>query len=164
MTGTGRWSSRVVMLVFSMTIRYDWRFNNMDWLDKVLEYFNYIVGFLGGGICYWLGGYDQALEILLAMVVVDYLTGLLSAYVLQEIDSVIGKKGVAQKVGMFLTVAIAHLTDQILASGGMIRLMAIWFYISKEGISALENLGQVGVPIPEFLKKSLIQLKDKKNY
>ncbi|GAB6100169.1 hypothetical protein JCM16358_20480 [Halanaerocella petrolearia] len=49
-----------------------------------------------------------------------------------------------------MTVAVAHLADQILGSGGMIRLMAIWFYISKEGISALENLGQVGVPIPNF--------------
>ncbi|WP_459842867.1 phage holin family protein [Halanaerocella petrolearia] len=78
----------------------------MNWLEEIVEYFHYAIGLTGGFLSYWLGGYDQALEILLAMVVVDYLTGLLSAYVLQEIDSAIGKKGVAQKIGMFLTVAV----------------------------------------------------------
>ncbi len=129
--------------------------------ERLLDWFHYIIGLLGGAICYALGGYDGVLKILLWMVVIDYVTGLLSAFVLKELDSDIGRKGIARKVGLFFTIAIAHLVDQVLASGGMIRQMAIWFYISKEGISALENLGEAGVPIPDFLRNALKQIRDK---
>jgi len=131
--------------------------------NKVWGYFNYVVGVVGGVISYMLGGYDKALNILILMVVVDYATGLLSGYVMKELDSDTGRKGIAKKIGLFLIVAIAHLVDQILGTGGAVRLMAIWFYISKEGISALENLGQAGVTIPPSLEKALKQLNDKSN-
>ncbi|PRX18482.1 Cph1 family holin [Orenia metallireducens] len=129
--------------------------------ERLLNYFHYLVGLIGGFIYYGVGGYDKGLEVLMWMVVIDYITGLLSAYVLKELDSDIGREGIARKVGLFFTVAIAHLVDQVLGSEGMVRQMAIWFYISKEGISALENLGEAGVPIPEFLRKALKQLRDK---
>ncbi|WP_211231340.1 phage holin family protein [Halonatronum saccharophilum] len=131
-------------------------------LDKLVDCFHYSVGVLGAFVSYGLGGYDGALEVLLWMVVLDYITGLLSAFVLKELDSNVGRGGIARKVGLFFTVAIAHLVDGALGSGGMVRQMAIWFYISKEGISALENLGQAGVPIPESLKKSLKQIEKQK--
>ena len=126
--------------------------------DELLDYFHYLVGIAGSFVCYGLGGYDRALEFLIWIVVIDYITGLLSAFVMKELDSDIGREGIVRKVGLFFTVAIAQLVDQVLSSQGMIRQMAIWFYISKEGISALENLGQAGVPIPEFLRKALKQV------
>lgn len=133
----------------------------VELVDKILHYFNYVVGVVGGFLCYILGGYDQVLEILIGMVVTDYITGLLSGYVMQELDSDTGRKGIAKKVGLFVVVAIAHMVDSIMGTGGAIRTMAIWFYISKEGISALENLSQSGVPIPEKLERALKQLNDK---
>ena len=128
--------------------------------ERLLNYFHYLVGLIGGFIYYGVGGYDKGLEVLMWMVVIDYITGLLSAYVLKELDSDIGREGIARKVGLFFTVAIAHLVDQVLGSEGMVRQMAIWFYISKEGISALENLGEAGVPIPDSLRKALKQLRN----
>ena len=132
-------------------------------INKIYEYFNYIVGIVGGFLCYLLGGYDIALNGLVLMVVIDYATGLLSGYVMRELDSDTGRRGIAKKIGLFFIVAIAHLVDQILKTGGAIRMMAIWFYISKEGISALENLGQSGIDIPPSLQKALKQLNDKSN-
>ncbi|WP_408955822.1 holin family protein [Natroniella sp. ANB-PHB2] len=131
-------------------------------LDKLQDYFHYGMGVLGAFVSYGLGGYDRTLEVLVWMVALDYITGLLSAFVLKELDSNVGREGIARKVGLFFTVAIGHLVDGVLGSGGMVRQMAIWFYISKEGISALENLGQAGVPIPEFLRKSLKQIEKQK--
>lgn len=132
-----------------------------DILKGVSEYFNYIVGAIGGYLGYALGGYDQALGILIGMVVADYITGLLSAYVTKKLNSDIGKQGIVKKIGVFLVVAIAYMTDTILGAEGLIRMMSIWFYISKEGISALENLAESGVQIPEKLKNALQQLNDK---
>jgi toxin secretion/phage lysis holin len=129
--------------------------------ERVLNYLHYLIGLVGGFICYGVGGYDKSLEVLAWMVIIDYITGLLSAYMLKELDSDIGREGIARKVGLFFTVAIAHLVDQVLGSGGMVRQMAIWFYISKEGISALENLGEAGVLIPDSLRKALKQLRNK---
>ncbi|WP_408956610.1 holin family protein [Natroniella sp. ANB-PHB2] len=110
---------------------------------------------------YWLGGNDQSLKFLISIVVVDYITGLLSAFVLKELNSKLGHRGILRKIGLFLSIVIAHLADEVLGSQGMIRLMAIWFYISKEGISAVENLVQVGVLIPKALKKTLQQIQEK---
>jgi len=82
----------------------------------------------------------------------------LSAIALKNLDSRIGRKGIAKKIGLFLSIIIAHLIDQILGSEGMVRMMSLWFYISKEGLSSVENLAQMGVPIPELLKRALKQV------
>ena len=131
---------------------------DVNLFNKVFHYLNYIVGFLGGVIGYALGGYDQALLILIGMVFADYITGLLSAYLNKKLNSDIGRQGIVKKIGIFLVVTIAYMTDTILGAEGLIRMMSIWFYISKEGISALENLAESGVPIPEKLKNALQQL------
>jgi toxin secretion/phage lysis holin len=131
---------------------------DVNLFNKVFHYLNYIVGAIGGYIGYALGGYDQALVILIGMVFADYITGLLSAYLTKKLNSDIGRQGIVKKIGIFLVVAIAYMTDTILGAEGLIRMMSIWFYISKEGISALENLAESGVPIPEKLKNALQQL------
>ena len=129
-------------------------------IEEHTRYINYIIGVIGGLLSYALGGYDQVLEILITMVVIDYMTGLLSAYVMKQINSDIGRRGIVKKVGIFLVVAIARLVDGTLGTAGVIRSVTIWFYISKEGISAIENLGQSGVPIPRALQEALQQLNE----
>ena len=125
---------------------------------NILNYFHYIIGVIAGSVFYLLGGYDHSLRILIYFVVIDYSTGLLSAIALKNLDSRIGRKGIAKKIGLFLSIIIAHLIDQILGSEGMVRMMSLWFYISKEGLSSVENLAQMGVPIPELLKRALKQV------
>lgn len=116
-----------------------------------------------GGFCGWfLGGMDGFLFALIAFVIIDYLTGILCAINEQKLSSEIGFKGISRKVLIFLLVGIAHILDvQVLGEGSILRTAVIFFYLSNEGISILENASRLGLPIPEKLKKVLEQLHNK---
>ncbi|WP_138203710.1 phage holin family protein [Haloimpatiens lingqiaonensis] len=128
-----------------------------DILNLIKGFFTAIGGYLG----YVLGGHDSFLYALIAFVVIDYLTGVMLAIIKKEVSSEIGFKGIFKKVMIFLMVAIGHTVDAyLIKNGGAIRTAVIFFYISNEGISILENSANIGLPIPEKLKDVLIQLKD----
>ena len=117
---------------------------------------------IGGTLGYILGGLDGMLYTLLVFVVVDYITGILYAIVDKKLSSEVGFQGIARKVIIFTLVGIAHLLDvQILGKAGVLRAMVIFFYVSNERISIVENATHLGLPIPEKLKSILEQLKDK---
>lgn len=117
---------------------------------------------IGGTLGYFLGGLDGMLYTLIAFVVIDYLTGILCAIVDKKLSSEVGFHGIARKIIIFSLVGIAHLLDvQILGKAGVLRAMVIFFYVSNEGISIVENASYLGLPIPEKLKEILKQLKDK---
>ncbi|HEL1597960.1 TPA: phage holin family protein [Streptococcus suis] len=117
---------------------------------------------IGGTLGYVLGGMDGMLYTLLVFVTVDYLTGMLCAIADRKLSSEVGFQGIARKVIIFTLVGIAHLLDvQILGKVGVLRAMVIFFYVSNEGISIIENATHLGLPIPEKLKSILEQLKDK---
>lgn len=132
------------------------------------DIFNLIkVGFtaIGGYLGYILGGHDSFLYALIAFVVIDYLTGIMLAIIRKEVSSEIGFRGIFKKVMIFLMVAIGHTIDAyLIGNGGAIRTAVIFFYISNEGISILENSANIGLPIPEKLKNILVQLKEDKKY
>ena len=118
---------------------------------------------VGGFLGWFLGGYDGFLYALIAFVVIDYLTGVLCAIIDKKLSSEIGAKGIFKKVLIFVMVGVAHILDtQILGStgedGGVLRTAVIFFYLSNEGVSILENAGHIGLPIPEKLKEVLKQL------
>ncbi len=116
---------------------------------------------IGGYLGYILGGFDGLLYALIAFVVIDYITGLMLAIIKKEVSSSIGFKGIFKKVMIFLLVAIGHTIDAyLIKNGSAIRTAVIFFYISNEGISILENSANIGLPIPEKLKEILVQLKD----
>lgn len=118
---------------------------------------------IGGVLGWYLGGLDGFLYALIAFVVVDYITGVLRAIVEKQLSSRIGAQGIAKKVAIFLVVGIGHLVDVYLlgGSGSTLRTAVIFFYISNEGISLLENSAAVGLPVPEKLKDVLEQLHSK---
>lgn len=119
---------------------------------------------LGGFLGYWLGGLDGFLIALIAFVVIDYLTGVMVAIVQKRLSSEVGFRGICKKVLIFSLVAIGHIIDtQLLKDGSVIRTAVIFFYLSNEGISILENASVIGLPIPEKLKSVLEQLKDKED-
>ncbi|CAK7037974.1 phage holin family protein [Tissierella sp.] len=131
-----------------------------DILNLIKGIFTAIGGYLG----YILGGHDSFLYALIAFVIIDYLTGVMLAIIKKELSSAIGFKGIFKKVMIFLMVAIGHTIDAyLIKNGGAIRTAVIFFYISNEGISILENSANIGLPIPEKLKKILLQLKDSEN-
>jgi toxin secretion/phage lysis holin len=114
---------------------------------------------VGGWLGYFLGGCDSLLYALLAFVTLDYLTGLMCAIVDKKMSSEIGFRGIFKKVLIFIMVGIGHIMDmQVLGSVGVLRTAVIFFYISNEGVSLVENAAYLGLPIPEKLKAVLEQL------
>ena len=119
---------------------------------------------LGGTLGYFLGGNDGFLYALVVFVVLDYITGVMAAVIEKNVSSEIGYKGIFKKVVIFVLVGVGNVVDQqIIGSGQAIRTAVIFFYLSNEGISILENSARIGLPIPERLKDVLEQLKEGKN-
>lgn len=117
---------------------------------------------VGGFLGWFLGGLDGFLYALIAFVVIDYLTGVMCAIADKKLSSEIGAKGIFKKVLIFVLVGVGHIIDsQVLGDGGAIRTAVIFFYLSNEGVSLLENAAHIGLPIPEKLKSILEQLHDR---
>lgn len=117
---------------------------------------------LGGWLGWLLGGWDGFLYALVAFVVLDYLTGLMAAAVEKKLSSEVGFRGIFKKILIFMLVGVGHIIDrQIIGDGSVLRTAVIFFYISNEGISVVENAGRIGLPIPQKLKAVLEQLKTK---
>ena len=114
---------------------------------------------IGGYLGYILGGLDGFLYALIAFVVIDYITGLMAAIIEHKLSSEIGFKGIFKKVLIFTMVAIGNILDsKIIGDGSTIRTAVIFFYLSNEGISIIENSVIIGLPVPHKLKDILAQL------
>lgn len=106
------------------------------------------------------GGWSLPLQILVAVVTIDYLTGLGAAFVGKRLDSAVGSRGIAKKVGFFVLVSLAHLIDKGTGMAApVLQTAVIWYLIGNEGISITENLAEIGVPIPQTLLDALARLK-----
>ncbi|WP_429144993.1 phage holin family protein [Anaerotaenia torta] len=118
----------------------------------------------GGFIGWFLGGMDGFLYALIAFVVIDYLTGVMCAIADKKLSSNVGFKGIFRKVLIFVMVGVGHIIDsQVLGNGSALRTAMIFFYLSNEGLSMLENAGHLGLPIPEKLKEVLAQLHNRED-
>lgn len=117
---------------------------------------------VGGWLGWFLGGCDGLLYALIAFVVIDYITGVMCAIADKKLSSATGFKGICRKVLIFLLVGIAHILDvNIIGSGSVLRTAAVFFYISNEGVSIMENAAHLGLPVPIKLKEVLEQLHDR---
>ena len=113
----------------------------------------------GGFLGWFLGGVDGFLYALIAFTVIDYITGVMCAITDKNLSSAVGFKGICRKVLIFTMVGIGHIVDvYVLGEGGVLRTAVIFFYLSNEGVSILENSAHLGLPIPEKLKEVLEQL------
>ena len=116
----------------------------------------------GGWLGYFLGGCDGLLLALVLFAVADYITGVMCAVADKKLSSEVGFKGICRKVIIFMLVGIAHIIDvNVIATGSVLRTAVIFFYLSNEGVSLLENAAHLGLPIPEKLKVVLEQLHDR---
>lgn len=117
---------------------------------------------IGGWLGYFLGGCDGLLIAIVMFVVMDYISGVMCAIADKTLSSEVGFKGICRKVLIFVLVGIANILDvQVIGTGSVLRTAIIFFYISNEGISLLENAGYLGLPIPEKIKTVLEQLHDR---
>ena len=117
---------------------------------------------VGGWLGWFLGGCDGLLYALLAFVVIDYITGIMCAVVDKKLSSEVGFKGIFKRVLIFALVGVGHIFDtRIIGAGSVLRTAVIFFYLSNEGVSLLENAAYLGLPIPQKLKSVLEQLHDR---
>ena len=114
---------------------------------------------IGGYIGYFLGGWDGFLYALVVVIVADYLSGCMVAIMEKKVSSEVGFRGIFKKILIFILVGIAYIIDsEIIKDGSAVRTATIFFYISNESISILENTAKIGLPIPQKLKDILEQL------
>ena len=131
-------------------------------MKEVWTWIQVVFAAVGGGIGWFLGGADGFLYALIAFVVIDYITGIMCAIVDKKLSSEVGFKGIFKKVLIFIMVGIGNIIDvQVLGQAGVLRTAVIFFYLSNEGVSMLENAGHLGLPIPAKLKEVLEQLHDR---
>ena len=119
---------------------------------------------IGGWLGYFMGGCDGLLYALVAFVVIDYITGIMCAISDHTLSSQVGFRGICRKVLIFLMVGIANIIDvQVLNTPGVLRTATVFFYLSNEGVSLLENAAHLGLPVPDAIKTVLEQLHNRGN-
>ena len=112
-------------------------------------------------IIYLLGGIDIALQSLLIVIVIDYLTGIASAIYNKELSSKMGFKGIIKKFSYLLVVALSVVIDNLLGQSGLIRSLVIYFFVANDGLSIIENMAEMNIKLPQKLIYSLEQIKKK---
>lgn len=133
----------------------------MKHMDKV---FNSAVAVIATAFTFLFGDWDIAIIVLIGFMVLDYVTGVLVAYINKKISSKIGLKGLTKKFMIILILIGAVMLDRLMNNGTwMFRTLVCYFYIANEGISLLENAGNLGLPIPDKLKEALEQLQNKES-
>jgi toxin secretion/phage lysis holin len=116
---------------------------------------------LGGFLGFMLGGVDAFLYTLIAFVAIDYISGVLVAICEKKVSSKVGARGISKKIMLFALIAVANLIDCNLTNTSVLRTATIFFYMSNELISILENADNLGLPVPEKLRNILEQFKKK---
>ena len=130
-------------------------------LKELINKMDYLIAAIGLMLGRFLGGMDGLLYALIAFVIVDYITGVLVAIYKKKLSSAVGFKGIAKKIIIFLLVAVAHVLDsQVMNMGSAMRTAVIFFYLSNEGISILENVTKMGLPVPQKLKDVMEQIQE----
>ena len=128
-------------------------------VQTVWDAIRMVFALIGGWLGLFLGNADRLLILLIVLVILDYLSGVLRAISEKKLSSAVGFRGISRKVLTFVMVGLAHQIDKTaIGSGSMLRSAVIFFYLSNEGLSLIENASQLGLPIPEQLRRILIQL------
>ena len=120
-----------------------------------MKYVKICLGILNSAIGYLLGGLDTMLICLLLFMLLDYITGIIKGFKNKKLSSEVGFYGLLKKATILVVVMVAVQLDTALNLDNVMRYLAIGFYIANEGLSILENAGEIGIPLPEKLKESL---------
>ena len=128
-------------------------------MEDMIEHIRLILAFVGGILGCIFGGFNSLIYALTAFVAIDYITGVLLAIRDKKISSEVGYKGIVRKFLIFLIVSMGNIMDNyVLGTGSTLRTLVIMFYMANEGISILENAGQLGLPIPKKLREAIVKL------
>lgn len=130
-------------------------------MEKLFNSISVFGGFAGGMLCFWMGGWDNLLKAVVALAVMDYLSGWIKAFYNKKLSSEVGFKGILKKVLMFIVIAVAYEVQELTGHTVPLREIVIMFYICNEALSVLENAAEF-ISIPDKIKDVLLQLRDKK--
>ena len=128
-------------------------------MEGIKQYGNFIVASVTGWLLWLFGAWDMVLQVLIALIIVDYITGLMVGFSTNNVSSKIGFKGLLKKAGILICVIVAVMADKVIGTDNTLRLAIILCFCGNEGISILENVTKLGVPIPQKLLDALLQLK-----
>ena len=120
---------------------------------------NNVISILATYFIYLVGGIDVAFISLVVIMALDYITGVLSAIYNKKLNSKIGYKGILKKASYLLVIGLGVILDKLLGQTGSVRTLIIYFFVANDGISILENVGEMNIPLPKKLKELLDQLK-----
>lgn len=130
-------------------------------MTKILDCFKMTTAVLGTFFTWLFGSWDTAIVVLVMFMVLDYITGVIRAYINKEVSSDVGLKGLTRKLMILFILIVAVALDRLMDSGTWIfRTLVCYFYIANEGISLTENAAGLGLPIPQKLVDALAQLKE----
>lgn len=125
------------------------------------HFINDVISVIFTTFVYLIGGFDIAIQSLLIVMVVDYLTGVASALYNKTLSSKIGFKGILKKFSYLCVVALSVVIDNLTGQSGLIRTLVIYFFVANDGLSIIENMAEMGVKLPQKLIDSLEQIKKK---
>lgn len=125
------------------------------------HFINDVISVIFTTFVYLVGGFDIAIQSLLIVIVIDYLTGIASAIYNKELSSKIGFKGILKKCSYLCIVALSVVIDKLTVQSGIIRTLVIYFFVANDGLSIIENMAEMGVKLPQKLIDSLEQIKKK---
>lgn len=122
-------------------------------------FINNIISILATYFVYLVGGIDIAFVSLIVIMALDYITGVMSAIYNKKLNSKIGYKGILKKASYLLVIALGVILDKLLGQTGSVRTLVIYFFVANDGISIIENVSEMNIPLPKKLKELLEQLK-----
>lgn len=125
------------------------------------QLFNDIFSVILTTFVYLMGGFDIALQSLIIVIVIDYLTGIASALYNKELSSKVGFKGIIKKFCYLLIVALSVVIDNLTGQSGIIRSLVIYFFVANDGLSIIENMAEMNIKLPQKLIDALEQIKKK---
>ena len=133
-------------------------------MEDMIEHIRLILAFVGGILGCIFGGFNSLIYALTAFVALDYITGVLLAIRDKKISSEVGYRGIVRKFLIFLIVSMGNIMDNyVLGTGSTLRTLVVMFYLTNEGISILENAGQLGLPIPKRLREAIEKLNNNRD-
>ncbi len=134
----------------------------MGRVSMIEDILDFVLGCIAGVLCWFFGGIDGPVKVLLTFAVIDYLSGVSAAYVRHELSSKEGFDGIMRKIQMFALVGIAHVIDKnLLGDTEALKTAVCLFYVGNEGISILENAVKSGLKVPEALREKLHKFTEK---
>lgn len=113
-------------------------------------------------LTFLFGEWTPLIAVLLVLVALDIFTGIAKGVYDKALRSRTMSQGIIRKMMIFVVIIVAQMIDYTMFQNTpVVKMAVLTYYIGMEGLSIVENLGQMNVPLPHFVSKYLLVLRDK---